>query len=288
MTLKVKEDLCLKCGAELSPADRLCPTCKMDAGVPNVRECKLERNINALLKRYEKVKSDADIKGLNNEFKTLELLIDNKSGVVISIPASFARSLFENKNVLYKNYENLVGNDERKASSSVDDKERCAVGGLLFGSYAKHIIYGVLSLSNEGLSTYGDLYCRLKTVTIDERTTFLEKNSYVFVRDYDLKPGNALPDGYRSCWKERKFLVLAKITDSLVQGQGEHEWQSLILKSDGVDRNNDDFIEAHIFDGFDRGAIDSIIPIKNTAQSREVKMDLNIAMEAFNKGVWRK
>lgn len=275
------QDTCSQCGATLSAAMRHCPTCRADAGAPNVRRCRTDENLKELSTRFEAAKELASANGCSKEFSDLEALIKGKSGVVISMPAGVARKLFEDPNFLYKNYPQLVGADMRKPANFDHDRHRCAVGGLLFGSYADSIIYGALSLTEEGLPTYGPIHCRLRSVTINKRTSFLEVNSYRFVRDHDVTPGDKLPAGYSACWKYRHSLVLAKLADCLSTGQTESDWQAILVQSDGNDRKNDSFVEAHIYEAFDKNAVESMVVITGKKLRREDRLDMNIALSKF-------
>jgi hypothetical protein len=281
------EDTCSECGATLSAARRHCPTCRADAGAPNVRACRIDENLQALFARYDASRSQAAALGCSREFKDLEVIIEKRSGVVISTPAGIARSILEDPNFIYTGYEQLVGVNARKPAASDNDRHRCAVGGLLFGSYANRIVYGTLSLTKDGLSTYGDVHCRLRSVTIEKRTSFLEVNSYKFVKDHCIKPGDKLPVGYRACWNHRHRLVLAKLANSLSKGQTETDWQTILIQSDGQNRENDEFVEAHIYEGFDKNAIESLVAVTGKKLSRSEKLDIDLAIHLF-KQLWEK
>jgi len=260
---------------------RHCSTCQTDAGAPNVRRCRTDENLKALASRFDAAQELASANGCSKEFSDLEAMVKGKSGVVVSMPAGVARSLFENPNFLYTNYERLVGANARKPTGPKNDRHRCAVAGLLFGSYANSIIYGALSLTEEGLPTYGDVHCRLRSVTIDKRTSFLETNSYRFVREHSIIAGDKLPAGYTACWEYRHFLVLAKIADRLSTGQTESDWQAILIQSDGNERKNDSFVEAHIYEGFDKNAIESIVAATGKKLRREDRLDMDIALSKF-------
>jgi len=275
-------DTCYRCGSFISDSERHCPTCKADVGAPNVRRCFTKENLSALLARFEEARIKVEKKGCSREFGDLETLIERKSGVVISVPAGIARKLFEDPNSLYANYENLVGGNVRKPAHFDDDRERCAVGGLLFGSYAKNIVYGVLSLTEEGLPTYGDVYCRLRSVAINRRTSFLETNSYKFVKDHSITPSSKkLPVGHAACWRRRGALVLTKLSDNLSIGQTESDWQAILIRTDAQNRSNDDFVEAHIYEGFDSNAVESLVAVTKKDRSRAEKLDTDLAIALF-------
>ena len=282
LSFLTSNDNCSTCGASLSAMLRYCPTCRTDAGAPNVRACKTKENLKALLSRYSDAELLANKKGLSTEFDNLKEAVKLKSGVVVTMTASTARKLFEDPNALYDNYNQLVGANARKPADPDNDRHRCSVGGLLFGSYANNIVYGALSLTEKGLPTYGDVHCRLRAITIDKRTSFLETNSYNFIADHHIAPGDNLPCGYRADWENRHMLVLAKLLDSLSSGQTEDEWQSIIIKSDSYNRDKDDFIEAHIYENFDRNAIESMVRYTNKKLSSEQELDVSIALDLYN------
>jgi hypothetical protein len=282
MTLRPQNqlDTCSACGASLQAAMRHCPTCRADAGDPNVRVCRTDLNTKALAARFNDAQKKASANGCSKVFSTLLDLVKKNSGVVISMPASVARTLLDDPNSLYSNYERLVGSKVRKPAAFGNDQTRCAVAGLLFGSYAESIIYGALSLTMEGLPTYGSVHCLLRSVAIEKRTTFLETNGYKFFQDRRIVK---LPDGYRACWEDRHTLVLAKLADCLSTGQTESDWQALIICSDGMNRENDDFVEAHIYEGFDANAIKSITLFSKKKLTKDEKLDQRLAMATFEK-----
>jgi len=214
--------ICTECGASLSSTMRHCPTCRADAGAPNVRRCGTDENMKALASRFDAAQGRADANGCSKEFYTLLDIVEKQSSVVVSMPARVARDIVCDPRDIYINYETLIGTQIRKTSGANSDQHRCSVAGRLFGSYAHEIIYGVLSLNEDGLPTYGDVHCRLRSITINKRTSFLETNSYRFVEIHQIRFGGNLPLGYMTCWNHRHRLVLAKLADSL-------EWRFLKL-----------------------------------------------------------
>ena len=281
-TVNSLQNICSACGSTLLTTMRHCPTCRADAGAQNVRSCRTDENLEALAERYDTAQSLARTNGCSKEFTALENMVKEKSGVVISMSAGIARKLFEDPNSLYTNYEQLVGAGARKPADSDNDRHRYAVGGVLFGSYADSIVYGALSLSGDGLPNYGTVHCRLRTVAIDKRTSFLETNSYKFIQDHRIVAGDKLPVGYTACWKHRHSLVLAKLADRLSTGQTESDWQAILIESDGKNRLNDSFVEAHIYEGFDRNAIESLVPVREKKLKREEELDMDIAISICN------
>ncbi len=278
-----EEVVCSNCGTSISAALRFCTACQNDAGVPNVRACGSTKNRKALKKRFDAAKELASVNECSTEFSRFSSLVESESGVVVSMPPGVARSLLEDPSYIYQNYERLVGNNIRRPARAEDDRCRFSVSSLLFGAYADKIIYGVLSLTTEGLPTYGDIHFRLREVTVAKRTSFLETNSYKFVETHGVNPSVKIPAGYRASWSDRHMLVLAKLADRLSEGQCKDSWQQILIESDGKDRGADEFLEAHIYEGFDRNAIESMEDSSDEDLSRGARIDRDVAIAEFKK-----
>jgi hypothetical protein len=277
------EDPCPACGGKLSPSERCCRTCKYDAGAPNVRECGTPAERKALKERLARAEQEARRKKCDQEFNNLSNTLKERSGVVVAMPASVARSLVSRPGEAYVGYETLVGSGVRSAALPSDDRHRSAIVGVLFGTYGRELTYGVLSLDESGLGTYGEICCRLRPVAIQHRTSFLEYNSYAFVDRHGLKPGSSVPCGFRAVWDNRHHLALAKLTPLLHSQQGLAEWQRLLVKTDGINRQNDDFVEAHIYESFDVAAVETMLTTPGKRLSKEQKLDARIAIDLFKK-----
>ncbi len=273
---------CSICGEALSPSLSYCTTCRSYIGAPNVRRCRTKENLKALNQRYVGLKEKAAELECLEEFENLEQLLEDESSVVVSMSASVARSLVDDPSSIYCNYESLVHAGVRIPANQDNDRHRCAVGGLLFGSYANSIVYGALSLTNIGLPTYGPVQCRIRSVAINSRTSFLEMNSYEFVEVHSITPSSPLPMGYMSCWENKQILALVKVTPKLSVGQTISDWQKELIKSDGINRNKDDFIEAHIFEGFNLASIESIEIFTKKRLRKDEQLDIKIIKHMFN------
>ena len=282
MTIKPKSssEKCKICGEELSENLKNCSTCKSDAGAPNVRACQKPICVETLNLRFETAKNFATKNKYSKIFDLFKIEIDKKSGVVISAPADVIMSFFKDPKKIYVNYEKLVGNNSRKPAFSNDDQHRFAVGGKLFGCYANEIIYGALSLTDEGVPTYGQVFCRLKSNTIEKRTSFLETNSYKFIEEHKITAGKEIPIGFMSDWENKSKLTLAKLGNKIGLNDTDIEWQNILIFSDGKNRSDDDFIEAYIFESFDSKAINSL------KLNKSIKVDImffKIANSIFKK-----
>jgi hypothetical protein len=250
----VESFVCSNCGSEIDCYIRNCPTCQEDLGFPNVRHAKAEKDF--LQKKYNTINSNLPSDELHY-MKRLVTLIKKKSRVVVAVPGVKAKSFLMNKKELYINYETQVSSGGRVPASFNDDSHRCAVGGLLFGSYAHEINYGVLSISNESLANYGDVFFCLKNTSIKNRVSFLIDNSYHFVESHKILIGTSLPKGFRAFWDNKEQLVIIKLIDQIRPDFTELKCSECLVYQ-GADRASDRCVEAHIFGSFNRDSIESI------------------------------
>jgi len=197
------------------------------------------------------------------------------------MPAAVAKLLVTDPRNTYANLETLTGSGVRRAPAPEHDRHRRAVAALLFGIFGERICYGALSLNEHGLPTYGEIHCRLRDIAVQDRATFLETNSYRFVREKDIKPGARIPPGFRAAWDNRGQLALAKLVGSLQRKQTAADWQAILIKPDARDRSNDEFIEAHIYESFDINAVEEMVQVVGKRLSRDQRMDAKIALEKF-------
>jgi hypothetical protein len=259
-----------------------CPSCAHHLGAPNVRACSAAAETAALAARAKAAEKEATQRGCSEAAKEFRETIRKESGVVVALPAQVARQLLADPRSIYQNYEGLVESGTRTAARPADDSMRRSVGGLLFGSNANAIRYGVLSLDGSGPSSYGEVFCRLKDVTIQHRVSFTETNSYTFIDEHALAPGKDIPKGHRAVWSNRDQLALAKLVKHLKKNQGKKDWARMLLRSSG-NRATDDFIEAHIFEGFNADSMQSVTTLPLKGMSKTSKLDARIALELFHK-----
>lgn len=251
-------DCCPRCRGPTSAALRNCQSCGHDLGAPNVRASQVTEEVAALRDRYENARKIAEAAGCLKELEEFVDLVSANSSVVVAMPAVVALQLVSDERSLYAGYEQLVRGGVRIPAAFANDSHRSVVAGSLFGSYGERIKYGALSLDQRGLSTYGHVFCRLKTVAVNARVSFLESNSYRFHKEHSLGPDCPLPLGYRADWERRALLAGIKLVNRLQRGQSRAQWEQMLLLSDGADRQNDDFIEAHIYESFTVHSIESM------------------------------
>lgn len=270
-------DVCPQCKVVVPEQVRTCPKCLSDAGFPNVRAARRPDEVEALTVRFNAKKLSARARGVEKEFDLLKSEVDSSSRVIVSMPPLDARKFFENPLALYANYEQLLESNSRLPASKGNDENRFAVGAKLFGSYAKDIKYGILSLGESGLKNYGTVFLSLNEAAIRMRVSFLEENSFLFCRNHNIPVLGPIPKGFRATWDNRGELVAAKIEGTLAVADGRVEWQRALVRQ-GESRSSDVCIEAHIFGPFTNEAIDSIA-FADPPQTRRDRVDQEVLRE---------
>ncbi|MCX5792452.1 MAG: hypothetical protein NTY45_09635 [Elusimicrobia bacterium] len=275
---------CSNCNAPLSPSLRHCPACRADAGAPNVRECGSTEERLALEERFEVSKKSAFSRGCGTEFSDFILLTEKSSCVIVNMPAAQARNLVTDVKNIYVNYEKLVGSGLRLPALIPNDKKRSGMAGFFFGTYDDQIIYGFLGFPSSKLPSYGGIACQLKSISIRNRVSFLEENSYSFFNQHkDAILKSDFPKGYRAVWGNRHKLVMAKLGDRIQKGSTDTDHEILISVSGGMNREQDEFIEAHIFETFNVHAIEAMKDANTSKHDKGAKIDAKIALEQFAK-----
>ena len=264
---------CDRCGEEVSDILVYCPHCEIFVSYPNVRAVIEEGNLNALEERYNNALTSANEKGFSQSLKDFEEKI-KKTFSVINIDIDFLHWFIFKDYELYSNYTNLVRGKCRIPASFKDDSKRRSVQDILFGGYGENIIYAVLSLDGSGLKSYGEYTIWLKEDKIEHRTTLLEENSYHFVIKHKILPGENIPLGYMSIWKDRHKLAIAKLGHRIFPNISEKEYANVLLSSEG-NRDTDDFIEVHIFGALTNKAIEAV-----KGRSSEVTTDMIARIKA--------
>lgn len=271
---------CKNCGANLPESERMCPSCAADNGFPNVRECEIPSHISVLRERFNRAKEDADERGLTKEFTEMRQHVLDYAGVVVSLPLTVALSLVSDPRQIYVNYETLVATGVRQPAVPEKDRMRCKVGGALFGSYANKIVYGALSLTSEGLASYGAVHLRLKLSAIKERTTLLESNSYKIYENHTDDLAEEVK-GRHATWTHRDLLVMTKLANKLSKGQTRSQSQAILLYTDGRARHSDEFVEALIYGAFNIESVESLSTVALKHLDRNDTTMAKIILERF-------
>jgi hypothetical protein len=279
-------DACTKCNAPIQWSSQHCPSCGHFLGFPNVQAANQPEERAALDARLEEAFRGASTGNLAGDLDQLIQAANRESGVIVSMPAEVALQLVTSSGGMhYVNYNALVASEVRSPALFANDSQRAIVAGALFASFGNKIVYGAISFNGRGLATYGDIFCRLRRVAVEDRTSFLEMNSYDFVRKFGYEN---YPKGYRADWPNRSKLVAIKLTSNgkLRHGQTVADWQDCIVVSDGKNRNLDDFVEAHVFGPFNIHSVEDMIAAQDVKPNRRESVELALAaFHSFRAGI---
>lgn len=248
--------ICVKCKSEVPEVDDKCPTCGWYAGAPNVRAANRNDEVKALEARYSEATQQANLSGREAAVMSFDSNM-RLTCAVVNVDLAFLHQFITDDKLTYRSYELSVKGQARKPAKRQDDRDRTTVGAMLFGSYAEKIRYAALSLDGSGPVSWGPYAIRVKEIAIADRASLLEDNSYNFVAKHKLQPRGEIPLGYVTAWPNRHKLAVAKLADQVAAGTTESTHPRILLFSTG-NRATDDFIEVHIYGGFDNKAIESV------------------------------
>lgn len=271
---------CPSCQSGIPDTQEKCPTCGYNAGPPNVRAAETESEVRALEGRYQAALDNACKRGCLSIVERFSEAA-KQSRAVINVDARFLYYFATSKNSLYANYEHLVAGNVRKPGTFENDAARRSVGTTLFGAYASDIIYAALSLTGQGLTSYGSYSMSLRDIAINQRATVLENNSFDFVKKYQLLAGNQRPCGCFAPWEYRNKLAVAKLEPLITPQTTDEDIHRLLLSTSG-NRATDEFMEVQIYGSFDLGAVESIRGNSNSG-SREERSVVRMAKEYLSK-----
>ncbi len=275
-------DTCSNCGEDISRhIQPNCPRCFHAIGPPNVREVSRPKEKKALTTRYETALETSQEDGSYANLSNLDAAM-LKTCAVINVDLDFLHAFLTNEKVQYSTYMLLVRSAVRIPAEQQDDRRRTSIESMFFGSYAEHIRYAALSLDGSGVTSYGPFAMQLSDVAIAERATLLEENSFDFIDTYAMRPGDAVPPGYRSTWQDRHKIAVAKLAERVSEKTTQDDHAALLLYSDG-NHEDDDFIEVHIYGPFNPGAIAAAkgrSSTKNAVEGAKLKIIKDILAKA--------
>jgi len=210
----------------------------------------LERRYKLALRRAKKRKTIAMLERLEQ--------VAAASDAVINIDIGFAHHFLTKEKALYAPYAQLVEAGARTPAQLKDDRWRKIVERWLFGSYGSKVVYAALSADDgRGLTSYGPVSMKLDAVTIAHRASVLEENSFTFAEKHLRKHPNGPPSGYRATWSHRGQLAAAKLESRLDPETREEALPELLLSA-SEERSDDNFIEVHVYEGFNWQAITAL------------------------------
>jgi hypothetical protein len=233
-----------------------CSTCGEYLGYPNVRAANQPAEIDKLQTRYEDALQRATARGAKDVVVRFESAV-RSSYAVIGCNILRIRELIVEPKGLYSNYYLTTRAQVRRLADDEFDRHRRIVDATFFGGYAEQIIFAALSLDGKGLTSYGAYAIVLRDIAVLKRSSVLETNSYNFLNEHNLKPTEPIPAGYRSDWARRALLAVAKLGDLITPVTIEAQFPKLLL-SQGASREDDEYMEVHLFGVFGQNAIEAV------------------------------
>ena len=272
---------CTNCSTDISNSqERFCPTCGHDIGYPHIREVCQVDEIEALERRYQQAKSNAEVNKTAQALNKFENYVKNACAI-INTDIDFLHHFVKSDNALNSKYGLQVKGQMRKPAEKQNDHNRKIAEAILFGSYGENIRYAALSIDGSGVKSYGPFAIKLRNIAIENRTVLLENNSFDFIKERRLTIGDSIPAGYRATWEEKYKLGAAKHADEIIADLTIEDCAGILLFSEG-NYDTDRFIEVHIYGAFDNNAIESVQGKSSLRKKAEAAM-LEVAKEYLDK-----
>lgn len=236
------------------PPENTCRACRVpttlrasNVQMARAEKAEFERRYKIALRRAKKRKTIPVLERLEQ--------VAAASDAVINVDIGFAYHLLTEENPLYAPYAKQTQAGVRALARFRDDSRRKTVEGWLFGSHGDMVVYAALSADDgRGLTSYGPVHMKLDEVAIAHRASVLEENSFTFAEKHLPEHPEGPPPGYRATWDQRGQLAAAKLESRLAPETQEESLPALLLTA-GKERSDDDFIEIHIFEGFNWQAV---------------------------------
>lgn len=196
--------VCEICG-HLNEYSKVRCRCDHPLGYPNVRKALDERE--DLITRYETARRAGDATRLD---EIERLASEARPTITMSVEA--CDDIMRDRK--YRSYEQRLERGDRQAAMEGDHSDRGQVSAKLFPTYEDNVVYAALTSGKRGLHSYGAISVLWEVTEhyLGKRMSLLEENSFHFYDKHDLaRLGAPIPKGYRSVWKDRAKLAVAKI-----------------------------------------------------------------------------
>ncbi len=222
--------------------------------------------VSALDERYQDAVSLAVGAGAATQVAALED-IGHRTTAVVTMSLSSFKEFISKETSLYSTYQLQVRANVRQATDPDNDRMRLAVDTSLYGTAADKITFAALSATGAGVASYGAISMNLREVAVKDRATVLEENSWTFTQTHN-SWGKRPPPGYLSNWAERGKLVVAKLAHRLTSDTTGSALRDIIL-TQAEKRQQEDFLEVHIYGTFNPAAIESVSGSSKTSSGIE-------------------
>tara|TARA_B100000315_G_scaffold231474_1_gene242801 strand:- start:2801 stop:3646 length:846 start_codon:yes stop_codon:yes gene_type:complete len=248
---------CPKCDTEVPESSRTCLACETNVGFPNVRVAENMDNIEAIKKRVEEANVSTKARKCDQILKDFGEKV-SFSKAIRCLSLSVAKQVLESDNELFSTFYQKVASKQKVPQNNEWDRARESVESKLFPGYHSEIHCAFLSLTNNILGNYGDCGLILKEEAIADRATVFEKNPILFFEEFLIAGRKPVPHGYRSIWRQRNMIAMAKLHPKFSDSTTCNDYSS-ILYCDSKKNEETDFIEVHIFGTLHRRSVEHVI-----------------------------
>jgi len=247
---------CSTCKNSVPKHKRDCPSCGADCGYPNVRLASNSVETDALSKRVKDAHESAKARNVESNLEDFGRAVTS-SVAVIARPLSVILDVFGNENHSYVSFKRQVDAGMRSPLDNEYDQVRLQYENALFPNFSEDIIFAALSLTPQGISSFGPYNIVLKEEMISNRATVFEENPHVFSEKHALLLKDTIPPGFRANWLQRHELAMAKLHSSITKETTAKDYPDILqFKGDGA--SGSDWIEVHIYGTINRNAVKSV------------------------------
>jgi hypothetical protein len=240
----------------------------------------------ALTEQLAAAAADSDPQHLYSEFSRLFISLLHVS---MNVHPETLLSMLQDERIRYTNlHDNLRANMLLDYDPELAAKRR-GIDSLAFGSAGEKVAYGAVNLGNRGLISYGSVCIFLRNDEIRSRTSFLQENSFSFVKGEFPTITFDLSTALRAVWDTVDRLAFVKHFAQIASGDIDpKQVADIVLVSTG-DKQSDRFIEAQIYPPitirhFARIVYDPTIPRKY-GNDRVLKLAAELSDDLLQEGL---
>jgi hypothetical protein len=267
---------CGHCAEEVATPLTRCVVCGRDVGFPNTRFAERPSEKEGLAKRYQAAVAAAKEAGSLAVLKEFEKAVDGSRAVLV-MRHNRMFGFVMNEEMIVSFYKQ-VASGSRLPSNDEWDMNRARNDASVNPHYHDELVPAALSLTDEGISWYGDYDITLKDLTIDVRATVFEENPFMH-NDREFRKSTALPEaGRRATWAERAKLAVCKLHPRISPDTSEAEFQDILMEPQH-ERGDSDFIEVQIYGRIHPRAIERVYAHPKTDLDRQIWAAMKLKLE---------
>ncbi|OEC87658.1 MULTISPECIES: hypothetical protein [Methanobacterium] len=248
---------CKECGDSINPPSDICTICgKPTAIYSNIVFASEDEP--ELKNRFSKCEAEYQNTGKKHYCDELIKFLEENISVSINMRPESLINILSDPRIRYVN---LHDNIRAKAIENLDSRiiaKRLMVDSV-FGIDGDKINYGALNLGTIGLISYGKCCVFLKNEEISNRVSFLEENSFSYVKGSWPSINLSIPYGIRALWHTVAILTLVKHHKEFLSSKLNKEVISNMILFSEVNRKSDRYIEAQICPPIILSTIDKVL-----------------------------